>query len=100
MLYMIEAEIDYAALTDRRGEVLAAEHARTQSLYEEGIAVAEWRIASGSGVIAIWDCESHEKLNEILRGLPLSPYIRRTQVTPLIPHPLWPDGRNYAGGKA
>ena len=100
MLYMIEAEIDYAALGDRRDEVLAAEHARTRALYDEGIAVAEWRIASGAGVIAVWDCESHEKLNEILRGLPLARYIRRTHVTPLIPHPLWPDGRDYAGGQS
>ncbi len=98
MLYMIEADIDYAALGEQRDEVLKAEHARTKALHEEGVAVAEWRIASGSGVIAVWNCESHLRLNEILRGLPIAPYIRRTQVTPLIPHPLWPDGRNYAGG--
>ena len=97
MLYMIEAEIDYAALGDKRDEVLASEHARTKKLHEEGIAIAEWRIASGAGVVAVWDCESHEKLNELLRGLPIARYISRTQVTPLIPHPLWPDGRNYAG---
>ncbi|MEC9344457.1 MAG: muconolactone Delta-isomerase family protein [Pseudomonadota bacterium] len=100
MLYMIEAEIDYAALGDDRDKVLAAEHARTQALHEEGIAVAEWRIASGAGVIAIWDCESHERLNELLRGLPIARYLVRMTVTPLIPHPLWPDGRTYAGGTA
>lgn len=97
MLYMIEAEIEYVALGERREEILRAEHARTKSLYEEGVAVAEWRIASGSGVVALWDCDSDEQLNEILRGLPIARYIRRTQVTPLIPHPLWPDGRNFVG---
>jgi muconolactone delta-isomerase len=58
--------------------------------------VVEWRKASGKGVIAVWDCTSHEALAEILRGLPIAPYLTRIEVTPLVAHPLWPDGRSLA----
>ena len=93
MLYHIDVDIDYAALGDARDAVLKAEWARPQQLIKQGIAVGEWRKASGRGVIAVWDCASHDELNEILGGIPLAPYLARVEVTPLIDHPLWPKGR-------
>jgi len=93
MLYHIDVEIDYAALGDARERILKDEWRRTQELIDQGVALAEWRKASGRGVIAVWDCASHDEVNELLRGLPLSPYLTRIDVTPLVDHPLWPKGR-------
>lgn len=93
MLYHLDVDIDYAALGDRKGEVLKAEWAATERLIERNVAVAEWRKASGTGVIAIWDCGSHAELSELLRSLPLADYLRNVVVTPLVDHPLWPNGR-------
>jgi muconolactone delta-isomerase len=93
MLYHIDVDIDYAALGARRDEILKAEWAVTENLMAQGIALAEWRKASGRGVIAVWDCESHAKVNEILRSLPLAPYLTKVEVIPLVDHPMWPNGR-------
>lgn len=93
MLYHIDVEIDYGALGARRDEILRAEWNKTAELIKRGIALAEWRKASGRGVIAVWDCASHEELNDILRGLPIGPYLTRVDVVPMVEHPLWPKGR-------
>lgn len=93
MLYLIDVEIDYARMGEDRDDLIAAEHGRTRELVEEGVAVIEWRKASGRGVVAVWDCRDHAHLNELLRSLPLSPFLSKTEIMPLVPHPLWPDGR-------
>ena len=95
MLYLIDVEIDYARMGENRDGLIALEHDRTQELFDEGIAVIEWRKASGRGVTAVWDCRDHGHLNELLRSLPLAPYLSKAEVTPLVPHPLWPDGRRH-----
>ena len=97
MLYLIDVEIDYAAMGEKRDELIAAEHERTRELVDDGVAVIEWRKASGRGVYAVWDCEDHGALNALLRSLPLSPYLTKVEIAPLIPHPLWPDGRALSG---
>lgn len=93
MLYHIDVDIDYAALGDRRDEILRAEWAVTGDLIRRGIALGEWRKANGQGVIAVWDCASHVDLNALLRDLPLAPFFKRIDILPLIEHPLWPNGR-------
>jgi muconolactone delta-isomerase len=93
MLYHIDVDIDYVSLGSRRAEILQAEWRRTEDLIAAGIAVAEWRKANGQGVIAVWDCASHDELSRILASLPLTPYFRRVDVMPLTDHPLWPGGR-------
>jgi muconolactone delta-isomerase len=93
MLYHIDVEIDYAALGEAKEVILKAEWARTQELIERGVAIGEWREANGRGVIAVWDCAGHDEVNEILRGIPLAPYLNKVEVTPLVDHPLWPRGR-------
>lgn len=98
MLYHIDVDIDYAALGSRREEILKREWARTGELIASGIAIAEWRKADGQGVIAVWDCESHEALNTLLRELPIAPYLKQVRVLPLIAHPLWPTGRLHTAG--
>jgi muconolactone delta-isomerase len=93
MLYLLDVDIDYAALGDRKAEILEAEWAATERLIERNVAVAEWRKASGTGVIAVWDCASRAELSELLRSIPLADYLRNVAVTPLVDHPLWPNGR-------
>lgn len=95
MLFMIDVEIDVGLMGDRRDAILKAEHARTQELIDEGVAVSEWRKASGRGVLAVWDCDSNLHLNALLRDLPIAPYLKSIDITPLVPHPLWPDGRAH-----
>jgi len=93
MLFQLDVEIDYPALGERREQILRAEWAKTQELIDRGIAIAEWRKASARGVIAVWDVASHDELNALIRSLPLSPWLTRVEVTPLVEHPLWPGGR-------
>jgi muconolactone delta-isomerase len=90
MLYQIDVDIDYAGLGGQKDEILKQEHARTKELMGEGIAVAEYRRADARGVIAVWNCRSHEHLNELLRGLPIFPYLSEIRVTALVDHPLFP----------
>ncbi len=90
MLYHIDVDIDYAALGARKDEILKQEHARTKELLAQGIAVTEFRRADAHGVIAVWNCRSHDHLNELLRGLPIYPYLSDIRVTALVDHPLFP----------
>lgn len=98
MLYMIDVEIDYARMGDQRDALLAAEHAHVRNLVADGIVKVEWRKASGRGVVVIWECRDLDHLNEIIAGIPLAPYLSKTDVTALAPHPLWPDGLTYQEG--
>ena len=96
MLYMIDVEIDYGRMGDQRDALLAAEHARVRELVADGTILVEWRKASGRGVVVVWDCKDHAHLNDIIRTIPLAPYLTKAEVTPLVAHPLWPDGLTYA----
>ena len=90
MLYHIDVDIDYGALGDRKDEILKAEWARTAALKDQGIVVTEFRRADAKGVIAIWNCRSHEHLNDLLRDLPIYPFLSEIRVTALVDHPLFP----------
>lgn len=94
MLYLLDVEIDYAAMGDRVAEVRAAEHARVAELVAEGVVVAEWLKASGRGVYAVWDCPSHEALRRTIGSVPMAPYLTRVELVPLTEHPLFPGGRS------
>ncbi|MYF07113.1 MAG: hypothetical protein F4092_12035 [Rhodospirillaceae bacterium] len=90
MLYHIDVDIDYSALGDARDAVLKAEWDRTAALKEQGIVIAEYRRADAKGVIAVWNCRSHDHLAELLRGLPIYPYLSDIRIVPLVDHPLFP----------
>ena len=96
MRYHIDVEIDYGAMGDKRDELRRGEWAMTQKLLAEGVVVIEWLKASGQGVIAVWDCESHDQLYKLLREMPLYPYFKHLVVTPCVDHPLFPNGRMAA----
>jgi muconolactone delta-isomerase len=93
VLYLLDVEIDYTSMGDRRTALVAAEHVRVGELMRDGVVVCEWRKASGRGVVAVWDCASHDALREIIAGLPLAPFLSRLDFVPLSEHPLFPGGR-------
>lgn len=98
MRYHMDVEINYLAMGEKREELRRTEWAVTQRLLSEGIVVIEWLKANGQGVIAVWDCESHDELYKLIREMPLYPYFKTLVVTPCVDHPLFPGGR--AGGTA
>lgn len=98
MLYLLDVDIDYARMGDRVPEIRAAEHARVKELITQGVVVAEWLKASGRGVVAVWDCPSHEALREAIAGVPMAPYLTKVDVQPVVEHPLFPGGRPAGPG--
>jgi muconolactone delta-isomerase len=56
------------------------------------VVLCEWRKASGRGVVAVWNCRSHEHVRELITGLPLAPFLTRIDIVPLVEHPLFPGG--------
>jgi muconolactone delta-isomerase len=97
MLALIEADVDYAGLGDRKAEIFAAEHAATLALIHRGVALGEWRKADGSGVICVWSVADRAELDAILAGLPIRPWLPRIVVRELAEHPLFPGGRLAEG---
>lgn len=97
MLFLIEADVDYAGLGDRRAAVFQAEHAATATLIRRGVALGEWRKADGSGVICVWSVTDRAELDAILDGLPIRPWLPRIVVRELAEHPLFPGGRLAEG---
>ena len=93
MRYHVDVDIDYGAMGDRREALRQQEWDMTKKLLGEGIVVIEWIKARGQGVFAVWDCETHDQLYELLREMPLYPYFKRLEVTPCVDHPLFPNGR-------
>lgn len=90
---MMDVEIDYARMGERKMEHIKAEHARVVDLIAEGVVVCEWRKANNLGVIVLWDCRDHNHLRETLASLPLAPFFSKIDIQPLVDHPLFPNGR-------
>lgn len=98
MRYHIDVDIDYGAMGERREELRRTEWAMTQRLLADGVVVIEWIKASGQGVLAVWDCDSHDQVYKLLKEMPLYPYFKRLEITPCVDHPLFPRGRATAAG--
>lgn len=56
--------------------------AYTRLMIEKGIIKHNWIRVGGSGGLLIYDVESHEELNSVLYGNPISPHLR-FEVIPL-----------------
>ncbi len=87
MLYLLDVEIDYSRLGEKRDQILQEEWKLTQELYERGILLGAWRKANAGGVIEIWNCSSHEEVSNLIKSVPLYPYLTRVQLLPLLAHP-------------
>lgn len=93
MLYLIKFHVDHQALGfgPQRTEIAAAEARRAADVQAAGQLIGLWRRADTGGAVFVVDCASHEQLSELLSSLPLFPYVRSIEVTPLIPHPSFPE---------
>ncbi len=90
MLYLIEVDIDYARMGEARENLIAQEWKRSNELYEVGIMLRIWRRADAMGVVAVWNCPSHEEVSTNIRKMPMYPYFTNLKLTPLLPHPSFP----------
>jgi muconolactone delta-isomerase len=98
MLYHVKFNIDHQSLGfgERRQQISAAEAERAAAVQAQGRLIGIWRCADLSGAMFIIDAESHERLAEEMATLPLFPYLQSITITPLIPHPRFPE---YAKGQ-
>jgi muconolactone D-isomerase len=89
MLFHIKFHIDQQSLGfgELRTTVAAAEGERAVAARKDGRLKALWRRADGGGAIFVIDMPSNEELAAFLQSLPLYPYLRQIEVTPLVPHP-------------
>ncbi|WP_217567264.1 muconolactone Delta-isomerase [Streptomyces sp. GbtcB7] len=69
-----------------RDATLTAEKEYAQKLQESGEWLHLWRCAGQYANLSIFDVTGNDRLNDILWGLPLFPYMDVT-VTPLARHP-------------
>lgn len=69
-----------------RTSILAAEKEYAQELQKGGEWVHLWRCAGLYANLSIFDVADNDRLNEVLWGLPLFPYMD-VEVTPLARHP-------------
>ncbi|MFD5385674.1 muconolactone Delta-isomerase [Streptomyces sp. NPDC127074] len=72
--------------SETRATTLAAEKEYTQRLQRGGEWLHLWRCAGQYANLSVFDVADNDRLNEILWGLPLFPYMDIT-VTPLAQHP-------------
>ena len=93
MLYLIDLDIETlrCAQGDKRESLLAEEWKRSRELYDTGIMLRIWRKANARGVVAVWNCTSHDELQDNIVNMPLYPYFTNIEITPLLPHPRFPQ---------
>lgn len=85
----LDADIEYGRLGPERDRILAAERDRSKALLAQGIMLSGYRKTNAKGVIAFWDCPSHDALRENVLAMPLYPYFSDLRVTPLTVHPIF-----------
>ena len=93
MLYLVKLYVDQQAVGfgDKRIEIGAGDAAQARIWKTEGRLMGLWRRADCGGAIFVIDAESHEALGSDLQALPLFPYLRNIEVTPLLAHPVFPE---------
>lgn len=74
-----------------RADLLAREKAYSQELQRGGEWRDIWRLPGRHANLSIFDVADHDRLHEILSGLPLFPYLS-IEVQPLARHPSKLDG--------
>lgn len=88
MLFAVHMTVNLPPDLDpaRRASTLAAEKEYSQELQRSGEWLHLWRNAGQYSNLSIFDVIDNDRLNELLWGLPLFPYMDVT-VTPLARHP-------------
>jgi muconolactone D-isomerase len=75
---------------DRLAAIKAEEKERGEELVEVGTLRRIWRIPGRRAVYAVYRVEGPDELHEVLRSLPLFPWMD-IEVTALAPHALDPE---------
>ncbi|MCP5367491.1 MAG: hypothetical protein H6907_01015 [Hyphomicrobiales bacterium] len=91
MIYMVQATINYNLITGDIQHELETEWKVSDQLYESGRMLAIWRLASGKGVVAIWNMPDHDAVREQITAMPLYRYMGDITITPLVAHPRFPQ---------
>lgn len=71
----------------RRDELRQAENERVVELMHDGKLRALFRIPGRNANFGVWQTETFEELDAILRSLPMHPFMRLV-VTPISAHPM------------
>ena len=82
----ITVQIPYGADADEIKRLSAQEHERAKELQLQGKWLHLWRVAGKFANVSIFNVESPAELDEILRSLPLYPFMA-IEVTALCHHP-------------
>lgn len=87
MLYLVHMVVDIPETVpaEEAQETIAREKAYSQELQRGGEWAEIWRVVGEYANYSIFDVESHDRLHEILSGLPLYKYMT-IKVTPLAKH--------------
>lgn len=88
MLYAVTMHVDLPADMDpeARADLVSRERDYARQLQRGGEWLHLWRVAGQYANLSIFEVPDHDRLHELLSGLPLFPYLR-LQVTPLAHHP-------------
>lgn len=78
---------------EERTRLLADEREYSQQLQRSGEWVGLWRVVGRWANVSLFDVADHDRLHELLVGLPLYPYLT-IDVTPLATHPSWLGGES------
>jgi len=92
MLFQIRMDISIPRdlPEQERARLLAEEKQRAQDLQRQGTWLHLWRVVGRYSNISIFDVDSNDTLHEVLRTLPLFPFMQ-IEVTPLARHPSVPE---------
>lgn len=88
MLYLVRMDVRLpdALVGQARADLLASEKAYSQELQRSGEWPHIWRVVGEYANYSVFDVDSHDRLHELLSGLPLFPHMD-IEVTPLATHP-------------
>lgn len=88
MMYAVTMQVSLPHDLDPqvRADLVARETAYAQEIQRGGEWPQIWRVVGRFANLSIFDVASHDRLHEILQGLPLYPYMS-IEVTPLAAHP-------------
>jgi muconolactone D-isomerase len=86
MLFAVRMDVDLPLDLPGREDLLAQEKAYSQDLQRTGKWPHIWRVVGAYSNLSVFDVTDNDRLNELLWGLPLFPYMD-VAVTPLAQHP-------------
>lgn len=88
MLYLVHmvVNIPHDLPQDQAAKLIEEEKQYSQELQRQGKWAHIWRVVGEYANYSIFDVEDNEELHELLRKLPLFPYMD-IKVTPLATHP-------------